>query len=142
MKTPLTFTASGPVYGFAPGVKTGDIVDQLNARQIQLEALLAMTFGDTGEALRSLRVLEAQAGNPDLRPQQLDGEPPALWHARRALLVALDALVDAVVWSRHTCEVASELWVDVPVLVALVRSLSGRERAWIDEQLHERGVHQ
>ncbi|HNP57924.1 MAG TPA: hypothetical protein PK331_11270 [Gordonia sp. (in: high G+C Gram-positive bacteria)] len=60
--------------------------------------------------------------------------------ARR--LVALDALVDALVWSRHTCEVASELWVDVPVLVALVRSLSGRERAWIDEQLHERGVHQ
>ena len=32
--------------------------------------------------------------------------------------------------------------VAIPVLVALVRSLSGRERAWIDEQLHERGVHQ
>ena len=54
MKTPLTFTASGPAYGFAPGVETGDIVDQLNARQIQLEAMLAMTFGDTGEALRRL----------------------------------------------------------------------------------------
>jgi hypothetical protein len=54
MKAPLTFTAAGPVYGFAPGVKAGDIVDQLNARQIQLEAMLAMTFGDTGEALRRL----------------------------------------------------------------------------------------
>lgn len=54
MTPPLTFTAAGPVYGFAPGVETGDIVDQLNARQIQLEALLAMTFGETGEALRRL----------------------------------------------------------------------------------------
>ena len=54
MKTPLTFTAAGPVYGFAPGVKAGDIVDQLNARQIQLEALLEMTYGETGEALRRL----------------------------------------------------------------------------------------
>ena len=80
MKTPLTFTASGPVYGFAPGVKTGDIVDQLNARQIQLEALLAMTFGDTtaqttntedfteatgiGEAANLLYVSDSGAGAP------------------------------------------------------------------------------
>lgn len=59
------------------------------------ESLLTAIFseaGDNGEALRSLRVLEAQAGNPDLKPEQLDGEPAALWHARRALLVALDAL--------------------------------------------------
>ena len=65
--------------------------DLLRAAESLLTAIFSEA-GDNGEALRSLRVLEAQAGNPDLRPQQLDGEPPALWHARRALLVALDAL--------------------------------------------------
>ena len=54
MKTPLTFTAAGPVYGFAPGVKAADIEDQLYARQAQLEGLLAMTHGEGGEAFRGL----------------------------------------------------------------------------------------
>ncbi len=54
MKTPLTFTAAGPVYGFAPGVKAADIEDQLYARQVQLEGLLAMTHGEGGEAFRGL----------------------------------------------------------------------------------------
>lgn len=58
--------------------------------------------------------------------------------ARR--LIALDRLVDALVWSRRTEEVAEELWVDVPMLVALVQSLTDRERDWIDAQLRERGV--
>ena len=54
MKTPLTFTAAGPVYGFVPGVKAGDISDQIAARQKQLVALLAMTYGETGEAFRTM----------------------------------------------------------------------------------------
>ena len=58
--------------------------------------------------------------------------------ARR--LIALDRLVDVLVWTRRTEEVAEELWVDVPMLVALVQSLTDQERDWIDEQLHERGV--
>lgn len=58
--------------------------------------------------------------------------------ARR--LIALDRLVDVLVWTRRTEEVAEELWVDVPMLVALVQSLTDRERDWIDEQLRERGV--
>ena len=52
MKTALTFTAAGPVYGFVHGVEAGDISDQRAARQAQLEALLAMTYGETGEAFR------------------------------------------------------------------------------------------
>lgn len=58
--------------------------------------------------------------------------------ARR--LIALDQLVDVLCWTRRTEEVAEELWVDVPMLVALVQSLDDRERDWIDEQLAERGV--
>ncbi|QDF16213.1 helix-turn-helix DNA binding domain protein [Gordonia phage Malachai] len=58
--------------------------------------------------------------------------------ARR--LIALERLVDALVWTRRTEEVAEELWVDVPMLVTLVQSLTDEERAWIDEQLRERGV--
>lgn len=54
--------------------------------------------------------------------------------------IALDRLVDVLVWTRRTEEVAEELWVDVPMLVALVQSLTDRERDWIDEQLRERGV--
>ena len=54
MKTPLTFTAAGPVYGFVPGVEAGDIADQLAARQTQLEALKAMTQGEAGKAFRGL----------------------------------------------------------------------------------------
>lgn len=58
--------------------------------------------------------------------------------ARR--LIALERLVDALVWTRRTEEVAEELWVDVPMLVALVQSLTDRERDWIDAQLRDRGV--
>lgn len=53
--------------------------------------------------------------------------------ARR--LIALERLVDVLRWTRHTDEVADELWVDVPMLIALVQSLTDDERAWIDEQL-------
>lgn len=58
--------------------------------------------------------------------------------ARR--LIALDRLVDVLVWTRRTEEVAEELWVDVPMLVALVQSLTDDERDWIDEQLRERVI--
>ena len=58
--------------------------------------------------------------------------------ARR--LVALDQLVDVLCWTRRTEEVAEELWVDVPMLVALVQSLTDAEREWIDGELRARGV--
>lgn len=58
--------------------------------------------------------------------------------ARR--LIAIDQLVDVLCWTRHTGEVAEELWVDVPMLTALVASLTDVERAWIDAQLEERGA--
>ncbi len=58
--------------------------------------------------------------------------------ARR--LVALEDLVDVLCWTRHTDEVAEELWVDVPMLVTLVQSLSDDERAWIDDELDRRGA--
>ena len=54
MKTPLTFQAAGPVYGFVPGVEAGDIASRLAARQAQLEALLLMTYGETGDGFRTM----------------------------------------------------------------------------------------
>lgn len=54
MKTALNFTAAGPVYAFAPGVEALDIADQLDARQTQLDALLAMTCGESGKAFRGM----------------------------------------------------------------------------------------
>ena len=54
MKTPLTFQAAGPVFGFVPGVEAGDIASRLAARQAQLEALLLMTYGETGEGFRTM----------------------------------------------------------------------------------------
>lgn len=56
--------------------------------------------------------------------------------ARR--LIDLDRLVDVLRWTRHATEAAEELWVDVPMLLALIRSLTGDEREWIDEQLEDR----
>lgn len=56
--------------------------------------------------------------------------------ARR--LVALDQLVDVLRWTRHATEIAEELWVDVPMLRALVRSLTPEEQIWLDEQLEDR----
>ncbi|MDL9938728.1 hypothetical protein QSJ18_18430 [Gordonia sp. ABSL1-1] len=58
--------------------------------------------------------------------------------ARR--LIELHRLVDVLLWTRRTDEVAEELWVDVPMLTTLVQSLTDRERSWIDRQLQERGV--
>ncbi|WLP90218.1 gp43 [Gordonia sp. NB41Y] len=57
--------------------------------------------------------------------------------ARR--LIALDQLVDVLRWTRHADEVAEELWVDVPMLVALVQSLTDRERDWIEGRLDDQG---
>lgn len=56
--------------------------------------------------------------------------------ARR--LIELEDLIDVLRWARHAAEVADELWVDVPTLLALVRSLTDDEREWIDEQLEDR----
>lgn len=56
--------------------------------------------------------------------------------ARR--LIALDQLVEVLRWTRHVREAAEELWVDVPMLTAMIHSLSPDERRWIDNQLGER----
>ena len=56
--------------------------------------------------------------------------------ARR--LISLDRLVDALRWSRNISEIADELWVDVPMLTALFRSLERDERKWIDDELRRR----
>ena len=56
--------------------------------------------------------------------------------ARR--LIQLEALVDALLWSRDARETAAELWVDLPMLVAFIRSLTDEEKAWIDTQISER----
>jgi len=53
--------------------------------------------------------------------------------ARR--LIQLEKLVDALRWTRNSREVAHELWVDVPMLRALIASLTDDERQWINERL-------
>ena len=74
-------------------------------------------------------------------------EDPVL-HAREELiveriaarrLIALDRLVEVLCWTRHTEEVAEELWVDVPMLVAMVQSLTEEEQQYIDAELARRG---
>lgn len=56
--------------------------------------------------------------------------------ARR--LIQLEALVDALLWSRDARETAAELWVDVPMLVAFVQSMTNEEKVWVGKQLEER----
>lgn len=56
--------------------------------------------------------------------------------ARR--LIQLDALVDALLWARDARETAAELWVDLPMLVTFIRSLTDTERTWINEQMEAR----
>lgn len=56
--------------------------------------------------------------------------------ARR--LIELEDLVDVLRWARHATEVADELWVDVPTLLARVRALTVDERAWVDAQVEDR----
>lgn len=53
--------------------------------------------------------------------------------ARR--LIQLEQLADTLRWTREPREAAAELWVDVPMLVAFVRSLTDEERRWLDERL-------
>lgn len=55
--------------------------------------------------------------------------------ARR--MVSLDRLVDVLTWTRHPGEVADELWIDPPMLAALVASLTRAERAAIEARLAE-----
>lgn len=56
--------------------------------------------------------------------------------ARR--LVALDALVDALLWSQDETEMAEELWVDVPTLVARIEGLTEAERDHVEAALARR----
>ena len=53
--------------------------------------------------------------------------------ARR--LIMLEQLVDTLRWTREPREAAAELWVDVPMLVAFVRSLTDEERRWLHGEL-------
>ncbi|WP_442769859.1 hypothetical protein [Zoogloea ramigera] len=54
MATAMKFTASSPVYVLAPNANRLDVIDQLQARQSQLAALLAMTHGEAGALLHNL----------------------------------------------------------------------------------------
>lgn len=56
--------------------------------------------------------------------------------ARR--LIDLNDLVEVLRWTRHEEEAAEELWVDVPMLLALIRSLTEDERLWINMRIEDR----
>lgn len=53
-KTTMTFTAADGVYRLSPDACEIDIIDQLNARQSQLEVMLAMTYCEPGEKFRQM----------------------------------------------------------------------------------------
>lgn len=70
-----------------------------------------------------------------MRRQELQAEAlAARW------LVDLDALVDAQIWGRSVDEIADELWVDVPILRARIRSLSDAERDYVNGKVAAREV--
>lgn len=54
MATAMKFTALPSLYLLSEGANAATISNQLHARQAQLSAMLAMTFGDAAEALRTL----------------------------------------------------------------------------------------
>ncbi|MBS0355478.1 MAG: hypothetical protein JSR83_16455 [Proteobacteria bacterium] len=55
MSTPMEFPATAdPLYLLNDEVGTLALTDQLSARQAQLQALLAVTFGSSGDAFRRL----------------------------------------------------------------------------------------
>lgn len=54
MSTSMAFTASGPLYVISPVAGADDLANQITARQQQLSALLAMTYGEQGDAFRML----------------------------------------------------------------------------------------
>lgn len=53
MSTPMNFTASD-VYHLAPGVSALALIDQINARQCQLDGLLLMACGNAFDAFQEL----------------------------------------------------------------------------------------
>lgn len=52
--TSMRFTAATDIYRLSPTAHKMDIIDQLNARQSQLEAMLAATYSDCGESFRGM----------------------------------------------------------------------------------------
>ena len=48
-------SAAAPVYSIAEGASLGDLSDMLSARLAHLDAILAMTHGEAGEAFRTFR---------------------------------------------------------------------------------------
>lgn len=65
-------------------------------------------------------------------------EERAVDQAAARRLVALEQLVDALLWTRQRDELAAELWVDDHTLAALARSLTPAERTWVDSELTRR----
>jgi len=51
---PMGFTAAANIYRLSPDACEIDIIDQLHARQTQLDAMLALTFGEAGKHFREM----------------------------------------------------------------------------------------
>lgn len=60
-KTTMTFTAADGIYRLSPDACEIDIIDQLDARQTQLEAMLAMTYCEHSEKFRSMNAATQEA---------------------------------------------------------------------------------
>jgi Zn-dependent peptidase ImmA (M78 family) len=65
-------------------------------------------------------------------------EERAVESAAAASLIPLDALIEALLWSRDEHELAEELWTDVATVQDRLAHLSGAERGFIDAELDRR----
>lgn len=55
--------------------------------------------------------------------------------ARR--LIDLAQLVEVLRWTRNGSEAAEELWVDLPMFLAFIRSLTEDERLWVNMRIED-----
>ncbi|MFT4088258.1 MAG: hypothetical protein QM658_14130 [Gordonia sp. (in: high G+C Gram-positive bacteria)] len=73
-------------------------------------------------------------------PVLLAREESVVERAAARRLIALDRLLDVLLWTSHAEEIADELWVDVPMLRALVADLTPAEHRWINTELSRRAA--
>lgn len=73
-------------------------------------------------------------------PEYAAREERAIEHRTARLLLTVDDLIDALVWNRGRIdgETAEDLWVDLPILLTFIKTLTDDERAIIDAELERR----
>lgn len=122
----LTITFDGPVHARGRHGRGGQI--ELHPRMTQAERRSALAH----------ELVHDERGIHPIEPTLQAREERTVEALAARRLIALDDLVEVLRWTRHAEEVAEELWVDMPMFLALVRSLTDEERMWINTRIEER----